>query len=456
MRTMKAPVIGLAVAALLLLCSPLALAEPALAERPTMADLLGVCGHYFFDGPTYAPVARHARNYHGLNWDLDVKKPYADPPYPFALNRVNWQTVYGGWRAGGFDVDASIQIGSFEPGDWLAPEEQAYRFGKAFGAYFGPAHTGLAETAELGNEPSKYSDEQYTLIAHAMARGLKESDPRLRVATAALTIGPSQEYSRSIDCYKGWMDLIDVLNVHTYAISGKWPNRRRTYPEDAGCDFLRGVRDVLAWRDANAPGKQVWVTEFGWDAHREGGAPLQEGVPIDKRPSTISRLQQAQFISRAFLELARLGVDRAYVYWYMDGAPEAGLHNASGLISSPGNHPATGVKHPAFYSMAALLKDLGEYRFARVLQEDADGVYAYEFENSSGGYCVAFWSPTLHGDERQFRFDATAAGLAGLRVTRAVELAASAGGDVPLHIGPGLPQALTATGTPRLVFLAPS
>jgi hypothetical protein len=416
---------------------------------------MGLCGHYFFDGPTYAPVASHVRNYHGLNWDLDVKRPYVEPPYPFALNRVNWQTVYGAWRKAGFDVDASVMIGSFAPADWLAPEDQAYHFGKAFGGFFGPSHAGLVSTAELGNEPDSYSDAQYTLIAHAMARGLKEADPRLQVATAALTLGPSGQYARSVSCYDGWMDLIDVLNVHTYAIVGKWPDRRRTYPEDPACDFLSRVRDVLAWRDQHAPGKQVWVTEFGWDAHREDGAPLQEGVPIDKRPSTISRLQQAQFLARAYLEMARLGVDRAYMYWYLDAAPQAGLHNASGLISSPDNHPATGTKHPAFYALASLRRNLGDYRFETVLREGPDGVYAYEFAGAAGRRCVVFWSPTLHGEERPFVLDPAAAGLAGTRVTRAVELATSPSGDLALPLPGAAAPSLTGTGTPRLIFLEP-
>ena len=455
---MRSPIPALCLmAALALWTTPPAGRAASAAERaaPSMADFMGVCGHYFFDGPTYAPVARLARNYHGLNWDLDVKRPYADPPYPLAMNRVDWQQVYGGWRKAGFDIDASIMFDPVAPADWLAPEEQAYRFGKAFGGFLGPSHAGLVATAELGNEPDKYSDQQYTLVAHAMARGLREADPRLRIATAALTLGPSGQYARSISCYDGWLDLIDVLNIHTYAIFGKWPNERRTYPEDPACDFLSRVRDLLAWRDAHAPGKQVWVTEFGWDAHRAEGAPLKEGVPIYERPSTISRLQQAQFLARAYLSFARIGVDRAYMYWYMDAPAEAGLHNASGLISSPDNHPATGTKQPAFFALASLQRNLGDYRFVSSLNEDAAGVYAYLFEDAAGRACVAFWTPTLHGEERPFLLEPGKAGLSGRRVLSALELATSAAGDTPLPAPEAAAPALTATGTPRLIFFSP-
>ena len=160
-------------------------------ERPVMSDLMGVCAHFHFDAPTYAAVARHVRNYHSVNWDLDVTKPYQDPPYPFALNRVNWETLYGGWQAAGFEIDASVMFGNIAADDWGDLEVYARGYGKAFASFLGPSNKGLVRTAELGNEPGKYSDEQFTRIARAMAEGMNEGDPLLRIATAALVLGES-------------------------------------------------------------------------------------------------------------------------------------------------------------------------------------------------------------------------------------------------------------------------
>jgi len=416
-------------------------------RSPAMKDFIGICGHYHFDGPTFAPAARHVRNYHSLNWDLDVTKPYRDPPYPFALNRVNWERLYGGWQQAGFEVDACIMFGGLKPEEWVTPAESAYGYGKAFARFFGPSGKALVTAAELGNEPGKYSDEQYRTIARALARGLREGDPKLRIATASVTVGESGDYAKSIACYDGWLDLVDILNVHTYAIDGTWPNRVRTHPEDPEGSFLKVVRDVIAWRDEHAPAKDVWVTEFGWDAHRPEGASLWEGTPIHERPSVLSRLQQAQYLARGYLLFAALGVDRAYMFWYQDDGPEKGLHNADGLVSK-------GVKQPAFYALASLKRELGDYAFARVLAADPEGVYAYLLEADAQRACVAVWSPTRDGEERPWSLDPSASGLGGFRVSRCLELALDeSGGKEPAVSAAEGALSITATGTPRLIFL---
>jgi hypothetical protein len=419
------------------------------AEPAAIGDLMGICGHYHFRGADYAPLARHVRNYHSVNWDLDVTKPYEDPPYPFALNRVNWERLYGEWREGGFEIDASLMIGVVEPDDWLLPEASAYNYGRAFARFFGPSGKGLVHTAELGNEPGKYPDPLYRRIARAMAIGLKQGDPRMRVATAALTVGRSGKFARSVSCYEGWLDRIDVLNVHVYAMKGEWPNRRRTHPEDPEGGFVAEVRRVLAWRDEAAPDRPVWVTEFGWDAHRAEGAPVQEGVPIYERPSAASRLQQAQFLLRGYLLLARLGVERAYMYWYRDEGAEKGQHNASGIVSG-------GVRQPAYHAMASMQRNLGDYAFARALSEQREGTYAYRLDAPGGRACVAVWRGTWDGAERAFRLDLAGAGLAGRRLARAVETALSEEGDLPVDAveGAGWVE-IGATGTPRLLFFEP-
>ncbi|KPK62335.1 MAG: hypothetical protein AMK73_06245 [Planctomycetes bacterium SM23_32] len=415
-----------------------------------MKDFMGLCGHYHFRGATYAPVGRLVRNYHGINWDLDVTQPYEDPPYPFALNRVNWETLYGEWRQAGFEIDASLMISVVEPDQWLLPEAWAYNYGRAFARFFGPSNKALVHTAELGNEPGKYSDRDYGRIARAMAIGLKQGDPQMRVATAAVTLGESGDFAKSISCYEGWLDLVDVINVHAYAMKGQWPNRRRTHPEDPESDFLRSVRQVLAWRDEVAPDKPVWVTEFGWDAHRAEGAPIADGVPLYERASAVSRVQQAQFLLRAYLLFARLGVERAYMYWYRDEGADKGQHNASGIVSN-------GVKQPAFHAMASLYANLGDYAFARALREELDGVYAYRFDAPGGRSCLAVWTATWDGAARACRLDLTEAGLAGCELVRTVGPAMWEGGEAPVQarLAAGSVE-LSATGTPGLLFFEPA
>ena len=52
----------------------------------------------------------------------------------------------------------------------------------------------------------------------------------------------------------------DVLTIHTYAMAAGWPTWRRSYPEDSKIEFLKSVESLIAWRNANAKGKEVWVT----------------------------------------------------------------------------------------------------------------------------------------------------------------------------------------------------
>jgi serine/threonine-protein kinase ATR len=439
---------ALLLSAIALMCAPWSACAGAEAppQRPMMKDFMGICGHFPFKGPTYAPVAGLVRNYHPLRWDLDVAKPYVDPPYPFALNRVNWEDLYGGWRRAGFTIDACIMWDDYKPQEWVTPEQSAHSYGKVFARFLGPSGKDLVTVAELGNEPGKYSDEQFTAVAHALALGLKEGDPRMRVATANLSLGKGDDYSKSIKCYEGWWDLVDILNVHSYAMMGAWPNERRTHPEDPACAYLTTVRDLLAWRDANAPGKPVWVTEFGWDAHRAEGAPLEVGVPIHDRPSTVSRVQQAQYLLRSYLIFARMGVDRACMFWFQDDGAQKGLFSACGIISK-------GVKQPAYYAMASLRRNLGDYGSCMALTEEPGGVYAYRFDSGKDRACVAAWSPTRDGEPRTCRIALDAAGLSGFAFVRAVEPAVSESGDraVEVSVADGA-AVLQATGMPRLVF----
>jgi serine/threonine-protein kinase ATR len=413
-----------------------------------LRDFVGICGHYHFDPPTFAPAARLVRSYHSGNWDIDVTRPYEDPPYPFALNRVNWESLYTRWKEPGLDVIASLMVGSWKAEEWVTPEETAYGFGKAFASFFGPSSRNLVSAAELGNEPDKYSDEDYTRIARAMARGLKDGDPALPIATAALTLGESAPYMKSISCYDGWLDQIDVLNFHTYAIRGEWPDRFRTHPEDPESDFVGRMAEAVAWRDENAPEKEVWITEFGWDAHSDEPGP-REDEPIYERPSTISRTQQAEFLLRGFLIFARTGVDRAYMYFYQDDGPEKGLHNASGLLSA-------GVRQPAYYAMVSLQENLGDFRFSRVVSEDLAGVYAYMFEADDGRVAIAAWSPTLLGEERDLVLDVVGEGLAGRRLLGAVLPAVSSEGDRRAEITPATGELRArVTGMPVFVLFGP-
>jgi serine/threonine-protein kinase ATR len=208
-------------------------------------------------------------------------------------------------------------------------------------------------------------------LFEAMARGFREGDPKLRIATCAATPGKSRRYAKSVTCFAGLDSLWDILNIHVYAEVEPWPTWKRSYPEDLTTKFVATVTEALAWRDAHAKGKDVWVTEFGYDATTKPNA--KSGDFVKWQGSTEE--QQAMWNVRSFLLLARLGVDRAHLFFFNDD-DAAQVHGSSGITRKF-------VPKPAFHALAWLQKSLGDYRFSRVEREDAGECYAYEFTHAT-------------------------------------------------------------------------
>ena len=339
--------------------------------RPLMKDFVGLNVHTVqFKPELYAPVARVLRNYHPMKWDFGSDTSAATT-FPFAANRVDWGRMYGSWKSAGYRTHASLLFDDIAPGAWKDIARDAKAYGIAFAKAFGPsAAVPLIEAVEIGNEPGKYDDATYRALFEAMARGIRAGDPALRIATCAANLGPSGRYSKSVDCLAGLDGLWDILNVHCYAEAEPWPTWRRSYPEDPATKFVENIGHVVKWRDGHAPNKEVWVTEFGFDASTKPPPPTGDFA----RWQGNTEEQQAMWSVRSFLLLARLGVDRAHLYFFND-SDEPHVHGSSGITRNF-------QPKPAFHALAWLQRSLGEYRFARVEREEGE-CYAYEFIHGS-------------------------------------------------------------------------
>ena len=335
--------------------------------RPLMKDFIGLNVHTVqFKPGLYAPVARVLRNYHPMRWDFGGDTSAATT-FPMAANRVNWAQLYGSWKKAGYRTHASLMFDDIAPGAWKDLARDAEAYGRAFAKAFGPsAKEPLLEAVEIGNEPGKYDDATYRRLFEAMARGIRAGDPALRIATCAANLGPSGRYSKSVDLLTGLDGLWDILNIHCYAEAEPWPTWRRSYPEDPATKFVENVSHVLKWREEHAPAKELWVTEFGFDASTKPPPPT--GDFAKWQGSTEE--QQAMWSVRSFLLLARLGVDRAHLYFFND-SDEPHVHASSGITRNF-------QPKPAFHALAWLQRSLGEYRFARADREEGD-CHAYEF-----------------------------------------------------------------------------
>lgn len=189
-----------------------------------MRNFIGINSHIAFKGDLYQPVCSMVRNYHPMVWD---NRKDTSLPTLFPMSReemkdgiIDWGKLYGGWKAHGFTIDACLQFDLLKPSAWKDMEKDAYAYGESYAKYFGPSHQNLVVATEIGNEPSDYDDATYRKVFENMAKGVRDGDPKLKIVTAAMTSGKSDEHAKSLSSLKGLENLYDVLNVHTYALTG--------------------------------------------------------------------------------------------------------------------------------------------------------------------------------------------------------------------------------------------
>ena len=365
---------------LVALASLMATGTAADHPRPLMRDFIGLCVHTVqFKPDLYAPVTRQVRDYHPLRWDLGEKMDAA-LRLPMAANGVDWNALYGSWAKAGYRTEASLMFDDVPPDAWKDVAREAFDYGREFARAFGPSTRRLVEAAEIGNEPGKYDDASYRALFEAMARGLRAGDPKMRIATCAANLGPSGRYSKSVDCLAGLESLYDIVNIHDYAEVEGWPTWRRSYAEDPKINFLRDIGHVLAWRTEHAPDKEVWLTEFGWDATTKPRPTSGDFAKWEGSTET----QQALWSVRAFLVLAATELDRAYLYFFNDDDTPH-LHGSSGITRNF-------VPKPSFHALAHLQQTLGDYRFKRAISARPE-VFDYEFENGAKEHVRVVWKP---------------------------------------------------------------
>jgi hypothetical protein len=371
----------------MLLLSSLVLASIAAESKPLMRDFIGLNTHTVqFKTELYKPVAKLIRNYHPVEWDL-ANDPNKSTTFPKARNGVDWMSLYGEWKKQGFVTEASAMFESIKRDRWTDIPNQAFRYGEAVASYFGPSgKQPVLEAVEIGNEPTDFSDSDYRSLFENMAKGLRKGDPKMLVSTCAVAVGKEDKYSKDVEILKGLDKLYDVLNVHSYAFVEHWPTWRRTHPEDRTSPYLKQIEKVIEWRDKNAPGKKIWLTEFGYDASTKSAPPTGDFSKwVD-----VSDDQQAQFIVRSYAVFSRMKIDRAYLFWFND-EDQPQLHGSSGITRNY-------LPKPSYHALAHMQKTLGGYRFARPLVERTGEIYLYEFvKPNSKDKIWMTWSPTGSG-----------------------------------------------------------
>ncbi|WFB35530.1 hypothetical protein P3T73_15365 [Kiritimatiellota bacterium B12222] len=384
---------------LCVLTATLTLAE--VRPKPLMKDFMGINGHFQFKPELYAQTCRLVRNYHNMNWD--VKTPGDPITFPHCVNKVDWNKhVYGKWVAQGFEVDLCAQFGTFGEENeqylnlWQGQAPWIYDYGYEMAKYFGPSgdHK-LVTSIEIGNEPGNDFDEAlYQKLFIQMAKGIRAADPELKIVSATAQSGTADKYSKSLEetfASPEILPLYDVINLHVYAVKPKQAGQSpwdRSYPEDPRLDYLNVVDAAIAFRNQQAVGKEVWITEFGYDACTEEAMLTREGWAKKLNWTGVSDQQQAQYIVRSFFCFAERDIQRAYLYFFNDD-DKASVHAASGLTRNF-------VPKPSFWAVKQLYENLGNYRFNRIVHKVDAHMYVYEFIHGSNENKIIWvlWSPT--------------------------------------------------------------
>lgn len=215
-------------------------------------------------------------------------------------------------------------------------------------------------------------------------KGIKNADPNAKLVMSGIAI-PNVDYLRAMNF---WFEhnrsdkrfVFDVITVHHYC-NAKGSQAEMTEgisPEKDGLKAI--VKKISDFRDTYVPGREVWVTEFGWDTN--------PATPQSAPSPTI----QGQWLVRAYLECFAGGVDRVMMYMLRDVDPQSRIQfSSSGLIGPLGDFSPK----PSWYYVYTLRNQLSGLVFSRDVTPPDGRVRLYEFRHPQEDRSVfVIWSPT--------------------------------------------------------------
>ena len=345
-------------------------------------------------GPNlYNRVAKLARNYHSIDWDIN--KATDNPNFPnmtlgkgtTAKSWLNWDREYELWKSLGYNIDACIMFNNqfFSDALWKNTKKEASDYGKFFANHFSK-NTSLLSVAEIGNEPWEYSKPIYRDILAGMSKAISQNSNNLVVLPCAV-----QAFSPSLDLdnyISNFLDasnstFIDGLNTHVYSYIFNYENKRVAInPEDKRSEVW-SISNLQRFSEANLSNIPVYVTEFGYDSDG-GGDDCIHSV-------CVSEFEQAIYGVRMALILYRLGVSQFYWYYFANVDYNSIMHNRSGLTSS---YSKGMQKKLSFTSFELLQELLGDYYFNHIIIED-ENTFAYAYSDKTGKIKrIVAWLPT--------------------------------------------------------------
>jgi hypothetical protein len=225
------------------------------------------------------------------------------------------------------------------------------------------------------------------------AVGVRGADPKMRLVLAGL----SRNRLDYLADMKLWADYhrqgdfpADVINFHHYSSDAGDEGGFKTTGISPEADNLREkFANIVAWCHANIPGREVWVTEFGYDTN------VHSPLHAPAIGSYTAQQVQGIWLVRSYLALAAAGIDRASMFMFRDTAAAAdwGVFATSGMVTQKGEW----TPKPSYYYIATLKNRLSGMRFsADVTPVDlkAKNILVYQFVAASGKTADVVWCGT--------------------------------------------------------------
>jgi hypothetical protein len=236
--------------------------------------------------------------------------------------------------------------------------------------------------------------------------GVKSADLKAKLVLAGLAGAGPKDFLSNITSYldgmRAWASAhrggsfpADVINVHDYCFGpdpfGTANPKPGLSPED--CKLRDLMASIVSYRDQNLAGKELWLTEFGYDTNAESRlrAPAISGNSAE--------IVQGQWLVRSFIALMASGLDRAFLYVSRDDCTgdDTKCPNNAVQFSTSGIMTEKGQATPkaAWYFLATFRARLGAMRYLGSADSGAANVSIakfYDAASNQGAYVV--WAPT--------------------------------------------------------------
>lgn len=412
--------------------------QPVSMPQLTMGKFIGING--FVDDPQniLTRAAGTLREYHRWQWN-DGDSDTAQPAYPnnelafgpSYVSSFNFDQYYRDLHQNDVTVSPVIQASapylwqgrdpevkpympggdSYNPATYAAHADFMFQYAARYGAHSVPdsllrlrsdqprvSGLGYLQYVENWNEPEKWwrgTEAQFKPFEFAAMcsadydghegsmgnnLGVKNADPNFKLVMGGLA-GLNLHYLKAM---KLWSDYnrssgfpADVLNFHHYSNDATTKFQKPNTGVSPEADSLKyKLQELVAYRDTWLPGKEIWLSEFGYDTHPNSPQGAPAIGPYDEKEV------QAQWLVRSFLEIAASGIDRAMMYMSRDvNAGNSRKYSSSGLTREKWNQHQP---KKSFYYHSTFRNILKNYRFTQELPTGDARVNLYQFKHVKG------------------------------------------------------------------------